>query len=372
MIMQKIDSSNRGSQQLLPFSLSKGIISFFALIILILTISGSSALLASPIHPIGLVLGILIPSYLFLIFALLKKHSIATTLLLYVQNQLSKRQSAYKSMRQIDSQALLLLGKAIMHSTWVVIFCGVILGLFFQFTLKQYEFNLYSTLFPYESGAYLHIIKVFNFLPNLFIDESITPELIASSLNGTPSLTDNAQWARWIILMIILYGLSPRIILSIVALSRYRQYLKSHSTTESHQPAVTLIDPAKSRPVSLRAPKTITHGEGSRAIALDFSQPLPLNVEVINDRNDFNKLHEILKAAPLAQLTLYIDSSLTPDRSLLRRIYTLLNLAMESEIILVQTALHSRDSEWQSKIHPNLYPKEEISIQALDAFTKKR
>ena len=86
MIMQKIDSSNRGSQQLLPFSLSKGIISFFALIILILTISGSSALLASPIHPIGLVLGILIPSYLFLIFALLKKHSIATTLLLYVQN----------------------------------------------------------------------------------------------------------------------------------------------------------------------------------------------------------------------------------------------------------------------------------------------
>ena len=370
--MQKIDSSNRGSQQLLPFSLSKGIISFFALIILILTISGCSALLASPIHPIGLVLGILIPSYLFLIFALLKKHSIATTLLLYVQNQLSKRQSAHKSMQQIDSQALLLLGKAIMHSTWVMIFCGVILGLFFQFTLKQYEFNLYSTLFPYESGAYLFIIKAFNFLPNLFIDESITPELIASSLNGTPSLTDNAQWARWIILMIILYGLSPRIILSIVALRRYRQYHKSHSTTESHQPAVTLIDPAKSRPVSLRAPKTITHGEGSRAIALDFSQPLPSNVEVINDRNGFNKLHEILKAAPLAQLTLYIDSSLTPDRSLLRRIYTLLNLAMESEIILVQTASHSRDSEWQSKIHPNLYPKEEISIQALDAFTKKR
>ena len=369
--MQKIDHSNRGSQQSLPFSLSKGIISFCALIILILTISGSGALLSSPIHPMGLVLGILIPSYLFLLFALLRKHSMATSLLLFIQNQLSKRLPHAKNTPQIDSGMLLRLGKVVMHGTWVIIFCGLILGLFFQFTLKQYQFNLYSTLFPYESSAYLQIIKLFNFLPNLFIHDSITPALIARSLNGTPSLADNALWARWIILMITLYGLFPRIILLIFSYKRIRQYQKHLATTKPHQSSITLIDPAQSRPVSLRAPKTITHGEGARSIALDFSKPLPPEVEVMNDRNDFNILHESLKIMPLAQLTLYIDSSLTPDRSLLRRIYTLLNLAMESEIILVQTAIHSRDSEWQAKIQPNLYPKEQILIQALDTFTKK-
>lgn len=87
-------------------------------------------------------------------------------------------------MRQIDSQALLLLGKAIMHSTWVVIFCGVILGLFFQFTLKQYEFNLYSTLFLMKVVLICILLKslissLISLLTNLSRQNSLQAALMA-------------------------------------------------------------------------------------------------------------------------------------------------------------------------------------------------
>ncbi len=366
-------SSSKGSSQALPFNLSKGIITLFTIILALLTISASGSLLSSPIHPIALVLSILIPAYLFLIFALIRKHSLFADLLIFLQKQAIKLQIFTQKITskndssafQADPALLLRLTKVIMHYAWSIIFAALIISLFFQFTLKQYHFNLFSTLFPDESGFYFTIIYVMNWLPELIFGEIISAELIVSSLNKTLTDSENAIWARWIIIMILIYGLLPRLILLFFARRSYQQYKKDHPEAETIiQGIEKLIDPAKAQPKHERLPKVITNGEGSHAIALDYAGDLTPEITIINDRNRFNQLHLQLKKAPLRSLTIYIDSSLTPDRSLLRRIYTLMNLSLSNEIILIDKAHHSRVKEWQEKLSPHLLENEKISVQS--------
>lgn len=363
-----------GSGKALPFQLSKGLISLFSLILFLITVSGSGALLSTPTHPIGLVFGILLPAYLFLLFALIRQHSLFSTLLIFLRKQLSKLQKQTEknhilySSFEADPKALGLLAKVIMHGAWSIIFIGLILGLFIQFTLKQYHFNLYSTLFPYSSSLYLTIINLFNFLPNLLFGELISANLIQSTLKGAPSVSDNAIWARWILLMITIYGLLPRLCFLTFAYLKYQRYQKRCQHNYHPQNHTNIIDPAKTRPISERAPKTIQQGDEELAIALDFSLALPKNIEVINDRTSFNTLQKQLKNSPLEKLTLYIDASLTPDRSLLRRIYTLLNCAMNNVIILVETDQHQRIQEWERKLTPNLFENEIIMIKPLSSL----
>lgn len=365
--------STKGSSQALPFNLSKGIITLFTIILALLTMSASGSLLSSPIHPIALVLSILIPAYLFLIFALIRKHSLFADLLIFLQKQAVKLQNLTQKITskneapafKADPTLLLRLTKVIMHYAWSIIFAALTIGLFFQFTLKQYHFNLFSTLFPDESGFYFTIIQVMNWLPALLMGELISPELIESSLNKTLTDSENATWARWIIIMILIYGLLPRLILLFFARRCYRQYKNDHPEADSIiQGIEKLIDPAKAQPKHERLPKLITNGEGSRAVALDYAGALTSEITIINDRNSFNQLQEQLTQKPLHSLTIYIDSSLTPDRSLLRRIYILMNQSVSNEIILIDNSPHSRVKEWQEKISPNLLENETISVQS--------
>lgn len=370
---QSLKSLKGGRSQALPFTLSKGILILFTIILVCITISGSGALLSSPIHPIALVLGILIPAYLFLLFALIRKHSLFSDLLIFVQKQAEKLQNSAQKLTskqeiptvKTDPQLLTHLAKVIMHYSWSLIFASLIISFFYQFTLKQYHFNLFSTLFPYESGFYYKIIQILNWLPDLLFGELISPTLVEHSLNNTPTPIENAIWARWIIIMIMLYGLIPRLILLIIARRNYRQYLLTNPQAQSIQQGIAkLIDPAREKPKSERSPKTVRAGNGELTIALDYAGNLGPDVIIINDRNSFNQLHSQLEESPLQSLIIYIDSQLTPDRSLLRRLYALMNLALQNEIILVQNTLHARVDEWRAKLIENLYENEKISVQS--------
>lgn len=375
--MIDMQRNSLGSGQALPFLLSKSVIGIAISLLFILTISGSSALLSPIIHPIGLVLGILIPAYFFLLFALIRRHSLFSNILFFLQKQLSKLQlqnrsstnnsiqSTLKLSFQPDPQALQLLTKVIMHSAWLVIFAALATSFFFQFTLKQYQFNLYSTLFPEESGIYQQILQIINFLPNLIFGELTSSQLIINSLKGTTSTLENAIWARWILITLIIYGLLPRLLLVFISYRQYRHYQQRCLTPEKITSA-TVIDAAKIKPKSERPAKTISQGSGTMNIALDFSQPLSETITIINDRHAFTRLHHKIMNAPLAELTLYIDAALTPDRSLLRRLYTLLNLSVKSTIILVESDTHLRTEEWQQKILPNLLDQEQTIVQPYD------
>lgn len=369
--------------------LSKGAVLLFSLSIIFITASSSNALLTSPIHPIALVLGILLPAYLFLLFALVRRHSLFAELLLLLQKGWQKiekplRKSFSNSSQKIkepDPQQFLYLTKVIMHGAWILIFATLLITLFFQFTLKQYSFNLFSTLFPDRSDFYFLIIQLLNFLPDLIAGELISPAIVEHSLNLPPTAIENAAWARWILIMIALYGLIPRIILFLLAQRSYKKYLKDqqkneHRSLQSGEGKV--IDAAKARPQSIRPPKSIRHGEGEKRIALDYVGEVPHSkendkiVEIINSRADFQQLLSHLQSSPLAYLVIYIDTQLTPDRSLLRRIYTLMNLALSAEIILVTHQNPSREEEWQHKLTPNLYKDERILLYPAPKKVKNR
>ncbi|GGZ81287.1 hypothetical protein GCM10007161_11430 [Ignatzschineria indica] len=368
---------------------SKGAILLFSLLIIFITASGSNALLTSPIHPIALILGILLPAYLFLLFALVRRHSLFAELLLLLQKGWQKvekplRKSLSNSSEKInepDPKQLLYLSKVIMHGAWILIFATLLVTLFFQFTLKQYSFNLFSTLFPDRSDFYFLIIQLLNFLPDLIAGELISPAIVEHSLNLPPTAIENAAWARWILIMIALYGLIPRIILFLLAQRSYKKYLKDQQKNE-HRSLLSgegkVIDAAKARPQSLRPPKSIRYGEGEKRIALDYVGEVPHSkesdkiVEIINSRADFQQLLSQLQSSPLAYLIIYIDTQLTPDRSLLRRIYTLMNLALSTEIILVTHQNPSREEEWQHKLTPNLYKDERILLYPAPQKVKNR
>src|SRR5699024_5811610 len=214
-------------------------------------------------------------------------------------------------------------------------------------------------------GIYQQILQTINFLPNLIFGELTSSQLIVNSLKGTTSALENAIWARWILITLIIYGLLPRLLLVFISYRQYRHYQQQCLTQEKITSA-TVIDAAKIKPKSERPTKTISQGSGTMNIALDFSQPLSETITIINDRHAFTRLHHKIMDVPLAELTLYIDAALTPDRSLLRRLYTLLNLSVKSTIILVESDTHLRTEEWQQKIIPNLLDQEQIIVQPYD------
>ncbi len=321
------------NQQFQPIMRHWRIIFFLWIILTIFTSSlGISALITSPMHPIYFVLVAIFPSTLFLIISLITSHSIFGQLFIGLKNLVFKSDSAPSFQSKLPIRYIVQL---ISNATWITILLTSIVVLFFKFTFQHIDFYLGNT-FTESKEITESVIHYLNFFPETlglinFDYSIIEASFIKDGLNDAA----RSLWAKWTIIMIFFHGLLPRIL--VFAYYVVRSLLHSEPQAIVSQPII--LDQAVEKPLVIRAPKVEVRGHGHYQVALDITDQIDLNPEIIklNDIETLQQFELKHKANPIEKIAIFVDGNLMPDRGLLRRMIRLLNLAEHATIhILTQ------------------------------------
>lgn len=314
------------------------------IIITMLTSGFGLAALSSPIHPIYFVLVVIIPSTTFLIISLITSHSIFSQIFLWLKNLIFSKKSVPNLQTQLPIRYIVQL---ISNITWATVLFTTIAVLLFKFTFQHFDFYLGNT-FTESKTITEQLIQLLNFLPEKlglvnFSNHLIDASFIKNGLNDA----DRSSWAKWVIVMILFYGLLPRIL--VLAYYALRSYLYSAPKEIISQPII--LDQAKEKPLVIRAPKEKIRGNGIFQVALDITDQIRLspNVVKLNDIESFQQFELIHKQQPIATLEIFIDGNLMPDRGLLRRLIRLLNLTEHATIHIVTQDSYQK-SMWKQHL----------------------
>lgn len=306
---------------------------------------GMSSIIISPLHPLYFVLIAILPSTIFLLISIITSHSIFTQLFIWLKNAIFKDDITHKTPTKLPLRYIVQL---ISNCTWITILLTGITVLFFKFTFQHFDFYLGNT-FTESKNITEKIIHILNLLPEGLGLVSFDDQLITASF-ATQNLDDTSRsmWAKWIIIMIFFYGLLPRLIVLTYYGIRSLLYSppKPIITTQTH-----ILDHATEKPLVIRAPKTRVFGKGSLQVALDITEQISLNPDVIklNDIESFQQFELKHKAEPLKNIDIFLDGNLMPDRGLLRRLIRLLNLSEKASVHIMTDNPHQK-SMWQQHL----------------------
>ncbi len=364
------------------------LIGVWVLFLMAITFLGSRSLLQSPIQPLYLVSLLILPSLLFLGFTLFGGVSLLAKLFTNIATILWNRRQKKVADASPSQNEMLYKGGALIdqhrhfryffsfiaHLSWSVIFTATLLSFALQFSLKAYPFVLSSTLFPTDAPLYHSLLIGIDALPALigkpFGALPITEMLITESLNQTMPAELTAFWARWVLKMIAVYGMLPRVFFAIYHYIRFKGALNTALHEERRIQAQTPIshiktlEKAQAKPVVSRDEKKtreLRKGSGYAAIALDMDEAWAIDarIQYLNTLETFKAFEERIQSAPLETLDLFIDASHTPDRGILRRITRLLNHTKTANLYCIcQTPEESRFTEWHQKLTPLLGDRE--------------
>lgn len=332
------------TNQIQPVMRQWRIIFLLWIIITIFSSAFGLSALSSPMHPIYFVLAAIIPSTLFLILSLITNHSIFSQLFLWLKSTIFSKTSAPNIHTQLPIQYIVQL---VSNTTWVTVLLTTIAVLLFKFTFQHFDFYLGNT-FTESKNITEQLIQLLNFLPEKlglveFSSHLIDASFIQNGLNDA----DRSSWAKWVIVMILFYGLLPRILVLIYYALRSVLY----SAPKEIISQSTVLDKAAEKPLVIRAPKEKVHGSGTFPVALDITDQIRLSPDVIklNDIESFQQFELTHKAHPISQLEIFLDGNLMPDRGLLRRLIRLLNLTEHATIhILTQDSYQK--SMWKKHL----------------------
>ncbi|OYQ76463.1 DUF2868 domain-containing protein [Wohlfahrtiimonas chitiniclastica] len=306
------------------------------------TLFGSSSLIASPIHPLYFVLVMMLPSTLFLIFSLITAHSLFAELFLQLKNLIFKQDHAPNLSTPLPVRYI---AQLISNATWLTILITTLLVLFFKFTFQHFDFYLGNT-FTESQSTTDHIVHYLNWLPSklglIEFDDAI---IQASFQSGKLADEARSMWAKWIIVMILMYGIVPRLLVFIYYVIRALRHQKFAAVAVSD---AVIEDAAKEKPLVIRAPKAPVIGDGHYRVALDITEQttLPDDVVRLNDIEAFQQFESARKVEPAQWIEIMIDGNLMPDRGILRRLIRLMNQAEKATIHVLTDDPHQTQM-WQ-------------------------
>lgn len=305
---------------------------------------GLSSILTSPMHPIYFVLASIIPSTLFLIISLITTHSIFSQLFLWLKNIIFKNKTSSSLQTELPIRYIIQL---VSNITWTTVLLTSIGVLLFKFTFQHFDFYLGNT-FTESKTITQQLIQLLNFLPEKLGLSQLSNHLIdASFISNGLTDSDRSVWAKWVIVMILFYGLLPRAL--VLTYYGMRSFLYSAPQTIISQ--AVILDAAIEKSLVIRAPKAKVRGEGSFQVALDITDQIRLSPNVIklNDIETFQQFELTHKSQPISKIEIFLDGNLMPDRGLLRRLIRLLNLSEQATIHIVTQDAYQK-SMWQQHL----------------------
>ncbi|MEX2334489.1 MAG: DUF2868 domain-containing protein [Pseudohongiella sp.] len=230
------------------------------------------------------------------------------------------------------------------HLSWLSIMLGVLAGLMLALALRSYVFVWETTILP--TSVFIGLVESLGVLPGMFGFATPSPDAIAISGAQTETIMaaqsdlQRRAWASWLTGCLLVYGILPRLLLSVVCWLRLTFGLRNIRLQTSSLAWVSLAgrlapdsekagvtDPA---PVSLPSFRRRTRpgraGEASLLVGLEIASDLPwppggladrVQTHLVDSRQQREYVLEQLGVDPPHKLLLACVAAQSPDRGAL-------------------------------------------------------
>ena len=246
---------------------------------------------------------------------------------------------------------------ALVNGLWLLALLSALVILLTLLATRRYGFVWETTILG--ADTFVVVTQALGTLPAWLGFNVPTVEMIRAS--GDSALTiENARqaWAAWLVGVLLVYGLLPRLILALLCLWRWKRgraalrldlnlpgysQLRERLMPSSERLGVNDAAPEHLHPVSGGVSELQSDGALVVAIELDDQRPwpptLPGNVKdagILDSRESRHKLLEQLTRFPPARLAIACDPRRSPDRGSLALIGELARSAGATRVWLLQ------------------------------------
>jgi len=242
------------------------------------------------------------------------------------------------------------------HGLWSLAMLSALLTLLALLATRRYGFVWETTILGED--AFVGLTQALGALPALLGFSLPDIEQIRASGTLTNDFDSARQsWAGWLVGVVLVYGLLPRLLLTLFCLWRWRsgraalrldlQLPAYRLLRERLQPTSERLGIQDAAPAHLHNPDTgvqLEGGDGAVLVAIeldpnrDWPPPLPngiANAGVLDDREQRRRLLEQLTRAPARRLLIACDPRRSPDRGTLALIGELSRCAAATRIWLL-------------------------------------
>ncbi|MEK0361330.1 DUF2868 domain-containing protein [Pseudomonas sp. CBC3] len=243
------------------------------------------------------------------------------------------------------------------HGLWLLAMSSALVTLLALLATRRYGFVWETTILG--EGTFVGLTQALGALPSLLgfsvpdIDQIRASGALSNDLENA-----RQHWAGWLVGVVLIYGLLPRLLLALFCLWRWRrgraqlrldlQLPAYRLLRERLQPPSERLGVSDAAPNQLHAPslgKQLNGSEGAVlvAIELDQSRPWPpklpesvADAGVLDDREQRRRLLDQLTRFPPQRLGIACDPLRSPDRGTLALIGELSRCASETRVWLLQ------------------------------------
>lgn len=282
---------------------------------------------------------------------------------------------------QLAPALLALLGRAglarwgfgiLVHGFWLLVLGAALLTLLGLFSARRYGFNWETTLLSADS--FVAFTRALGALPALL--GLPVPEAQIVRASGGEALASEAArrlWAGWLLGVVLVYGLLPRLLLAVLCGWRWRRGLarltpdlalpEYQVLRERLQPGSESLGVRDPAPAAVAAGAPVAGaGQGAGAmlvgIELDEDAPWPpalpagvVDAGIVNSRAQRQQLLEALALRPPARLLVVCDPRRSVDRGTLKFIAELARSAAATRVRLLEAKVDAdRRQEWRTAL----------------------
>lgn len=245
----------------------------------------------------------------------------------------------------------------LVNSLWLLALLSALVILLTLLATRRYGFVWETTILG--ADTFVAVTQALCTLPALLGFNVPTVEMIRASGDSALNIESARQaWAAWLVGVLLVYGLLPRLILALLCLWRWKRgraalhldlnlpgyaQLRERLMPSSERLGVNDVAPEHLHPISGGASELESDGALLVAIELDDQHPwppkLPANVKnagILDSRESRNKLLEQLSRFPPARLAIACDPRRSPDRGSLALIAELARSATDTRVWLLQ------------------------------------
>lgn len=247
----------------------------------------------------------------------------------------------------------------LVHSLWLLAMLAALAMLLTLLAGRRYGFVWETTLLAAE--PFISLTQTLGALPSL-LGFAVPSEAMIRASGASQPVLDGARqaWASWLLGVVLVYGLLPRLLLAALCLWRWRRgrqrlsldldlpaygQLREVLMPSSERLGVQDPAPAELPQTDLRGSTSTSHGALLVGLELDDQRPwppaLPATVSdagILDNRASRNQLLDQLSRFPPARLLIACDPQRSPDRGSLALLAELARNAGATRIWLLPAA----------------------------------
>jgi hypothetical protein len=265
----------------------------------------------------------------------------------------------------------------LIHGLWLLALCSALVMLLMLMATRRYGFVWETTILG--SDTFVALTHALGAIPALLGFPVPTDAMIRASGDITLIVEDARQaWAAWLVGVLIVYGIVPRLLLALFCFWRWRRgraaltldlslpgyvELRERLMPSSERLGVNDAAPEQLHQVQHTAEAVESEGALLVAIELDDQRPWPptlpktvADAGILDSRESRNRLLDQLTRFPPARLAIACDPRRSPDRGSLSLIAELARCAGATRVWLLpappgQALDADRLGDWHAALH---------------------